>query len=282
MKKALPLIVALVLGVLAVLGVQHYLSQKDIEFRKKTRPMKVIVVGDKIAAGQKLVRSVLQEREFPEAMLPENVVTAQDLKDILNQPVNRNIYPGEPLLWSYLGREEKKQSLSEVIPLDERAITIASENIAGVDGYIQPNDRVDIYIIVDVPTKKKQKVPTKEGDLVDIEVDDTKNAAFLLLQNVTVLATGSSFARGVVDTQQDYGAITLSVTPSEAGLLKFASETGRLSLTLRNPQDFGETSKIEIFDMDSILDVAKLRELQNARKKRIEVYRKGKALSVER
>lgn len=282
MKNLLPLIVAVVLGAFAVIGVQHYIGQKDLEYRQKVMPKSVIVSAAKIAAGEKLAPDLLRQKEFPAAMLPENVVTPDMLKDVLNKPVNRDVYPGEPILWSFLGVQKAANSLSQVIKPDERAVTISVDNVGGIDGYIQPNDRVDIYILTDVPVKKKQEVLNKEGGVTTIEVEGKQQASFLLLQNVIVLATGSSFGSGVVPTQQAYTTITLSVTPEEAGLLKFATGVGQLSLTLRNPQDFGEASKIEVFNMDSILDVAKLRDVQAERKKRIEVYKQGKSEIVER
>lgn len=282
MKNLLPLIVAFILGLVAVFGVQEYIKKKDAAFNEKIKPKTVIVASTKINSGQKITVDCLSKRDFPEEMLPENVVSPDALKDILNKPVNRDVYQGEPILWSFLGMQKTSTTLSQVIKSDERAITISVDGVNGVDGYIQPNDRVDMYITTEVPTKKKQEVPTKDGGVTTIEVEAKKEVAFLLLQNVTVLATGASFGRGVAETKQEYSTITLSVSTQEAGLIKFATEAGHLSLTLRNPEDFNETSKIDIFDMDSVLDVAKLREIQDLRKKRIEVYKQGKAETIER
>lgn len=282
MKNIVPLIVALLLGVFAIVGVKNYMSKKDQEVIDKTAPKIVIVAKKDIPAGTRLTKAMLAQRSLPGQMLPPNVITPQNVNDIDGQAVNRDMYEGEAFLWSYLGAQTQRKKLSEVITLDERATTISVDNVSGVDGYIHPNDRVDVYLSVQVPTKKEQKVPSQQGDLVTIEVDDTKDVVFMLLQNVSVIATGPSFGKGHVETQQDYGTVTLSLTPTEAGLLKFAGETGKISLTLRNPQDFGEVSKVDIFDINSILDVAKLREVQNERKKRIEVYRKGKGVLIER
>ncbi|EKD26381.1 MAG: hypothetical protein ACD_79C01234G0007 [uncultured bacterium] len=283
MKKALPLVIALILGLVAMFGVQNYLKKINLDFEKKNQPKTIVVLSQNVLAGERLTKDVLSKRDFPAKMLPENVVTPQDLKDVLNQPVNRDVFAGESLLWSYLGSEKMKGSLSQVIELEERAISISCNNISGVDGYIQPNDKIDIYIITEIPYKKKQLMPKESGEMVEVEVDEQKSVAFLLLQNVTVLATGSSFGQGgMVETQQAYSTITLSATPQEAGLLKFAGEVGSLSMALRNPKDFSESSKIEIIDMDSIIDVARLKEVQQARKKRIEVYNQGKAQLIER
>lgn len=282
MKNILPLVVAFILGFFAVFGVQRYISNKEQEYRVKVQPKTVIVASKKISAGEKLTSDLLRERDFPAQMLPENVITKEMLKDILRKPVNRDVFPGEPILWSFLGSQRRETTLSQVVKLDERAITISVDKTAGVDGYIQPNDHVDIYIMTQVPTKKKQEVIGKDGTMTPLEIEDKKEATFLLLQNVIVLATGDSFSKGTMGTQQNYSTITLAVTPKEAGLLKFATEAGQLSLTLRNPQEFGEAAEIEIFDMDSILDVAKLRQLQDDRKKRIEVYRQGKTEILER
>ncbi|MBN2144318.1 MAG: Flp pilus assembly protein CpaB [Candidatus Aureabacteria bacterium] len=283
MKKILPLIVAVVLGLVAVLGVQNYLKKKDEEYREKVRPKQVIVAQRNIKSGEQLTLDILAIREFPEAMLPENVVTSQDKDSVLYQPVSRDFSQGEPLLWTYLGTPKAAKAMSQVIRADERAITISVDNVAGVDGYIQPNDRVDIYVSIKIPDTKKQQVPTKDSEQVTmIDVDTLKPVTFILLQNVTVLATGSSFFQEQVATDHEYHSVTLAVTPMEAALVKFASENGSLCLALRNSQDFGEASKVEIIEMNTILDLAKLRELQEDRKKRVEVYRQGKMQVVER
>ncbi len=283
MKKSLPLIVAILLGLLAVLGVRNFIKKKDEAYKLKWDTKSVLVAKKAVKAGQRLAPEMLGKREFPKKMLPENTVNPDQAQDILNQPVNRDLYPGEPILWSFLGGEEKGKSLSNVIRTEERAVTLSVNNISGVDGYVKPNDRVDIYAFMKVPTKKKQQIPSKEagGEPQTIEVDDTKTVAFLFLQNVSVLATGNSFNQSQFPSEEratapPYHSITFAVTPTEATLLKFASENGDLSLALRNPQDFSEVSDIEVVDMGTILDITKLKEVQQARKNRVEVYRQGK------
>jgi pilus assembly protein CpaB len=282
MKKSLPLIVAVILGMVAVFGVQNYLKKKDKEYVEKVRPKRVIVAQRNLKAGERLTVDVLASREFPEAMLPENVVTEQDQNDILDQPVSRDFSKGEPLLWSFLGAPKAVKAMSQVVEIDERAVSISVDTISGVDGYVQPNDRVDIYVTIKVPTTKKQQMPGKDGEVTTVEIEDQKTVTFLLLQNVTILATGSSFFQDKTSEDHEYRSVTLAVTAVEAGLVKFASQAGELSLALRNIQDFGEASKIEIVDMNTVLDLARLREVQENRKKRIEVYRQGKIQMVER
>jgi pilus assembly protein CpaB len=282
MKKALPLIVAIALGLVAVLGVRNFLAKKDEESKLKWNTKKVLVAQQEVKAGQRLSGDMIAAREFPAKMLPENAVNPDDAEEIVNQPVNRDLYKGEPLLWSFLGGEEKEKSLSHGIRIEERAVTVSVNNISGVDGYVKPNDRVDIYVFMKVPTKKKQQIPTKDGgEPQTIEVDDTKTIAFLFLQNVTVLATGKSFHQSQLPSSQkttapSYNSITFAVTPTEVALLKFVSENGDLSLALRNPQDFSDVTDIEVVDMGTILDLTKLKEVQQARKNRVEVYRQGR------
>jgi len=282
MKKAIPLIVAIVLATFAVIFVEKYLVTQKKDFQKKHKPKTVLVLKRKILNGERISRQYLAKKTFPGDMLPSNVMTPQDQKDVIGRKVNRTIYAKEPLLWSHFGQQDTKKTMSEIIPLDERAITIPMNNISGVDGYIQPNDHVDIYISTSVPTKELKQLPTRDGGVMTTEVEGEKDAIFLLLQNVIIAATGDSFGKGAIPTKQSYSSITVFVTPLEAGLLKFATETGSLSLALRNPKDFSEVSQLDVFDKNTILDQARLKEVQNARKKRIEVYRKGKSKIIER
>jgi Flp pilus assembly protein CpaB len=54
------------------------------------------------------------------------------------------------------------------------------------------------------------------------------------------------------ETKPQSPLITLSLTPREAGILAYISETGKIRLILRNPQD-SKMEPLEITSLESIL-----------------------------
>lgn len=240
----------------------------------------VLVPAQNIEPGTRLTESLLSQRPFPAQMLPEGVITPDDIADIINQPVSRKCYKGQALVWSDIGSIDAEETLSRTITPGERAITIPVNKISGLEGYIKPNDRIDLFASMAVPYVKDQQVPTQDGGVVSVKVEANKNVVFLLLQNVVVLATGQSFNQNVA--QNSYASLTLALTPKEAGLVKFAMDHGSLSAILRNSKDFGEDAEIEFIDIDEFMNLSKLKDLQNERTKRVEVYKMGKAKIIEK
>ena len=85
-----------------------------------------------------------------------------------------------------------------------------------------------------------------------------------VLQDVTILATGQQTAKNMIGQENrrsgGYSLVTLSVTPREAEMLVFAQQVkGRLTLSLRNPEDVGFERDLPRVDFDQI--EVQLREL---------------------
>ena len=281
MKNIMPLIVAVVLGALAVIGVSRYLKRMESDFNERVKPKEIVVAASDIKVGQTIVTEMLATRTFPEDMIPQQAVLPQDVNDIIGQPVARDIYKGEPILWTSVGTPKEQKRLSDSLKTGERAYTVAMSPESLVDCYVQPNDKVDILVTFDVPYTKKIAVTDEKGTR-SVEEDATKKATIILLQNVTVLAAGKSFNKDSGVSSEDYGSITFSLAPRECLLLDFIKKHGELSLMLRNSEDYSMETDIEKIDMEAILDLTKLKAVNDDRKKRIEVYRQGQKMDVNK
>jgi pilus assembly protein CpaB len=122
--------------------------------------------------------------------------------------------------------ETKSFSRELVNPMVEvsegkRAVSIFVDLVPGVSGYIQPESMVDVIAYenkVDTKAKKEYK------------------SAVLILENVKVLASGTS-ANTEAEALQ-YQTVTLEVTPEEGVLLGLASkDEDGFYLMLRNNED---------------------------------------------
>ena len=107
-----------------------------------------------------------------------------------------------------------------------RAITLSTDEIAGVGGYLNKNDYVDILSTVTLTQKDE------EGNDVSIPASE------MVLENIKVLETGSRAQNAAAEEPTySYGSVTLSVSPEDALKLYYAISYGRVYLLLRTPQD---------------------------------------------
>jgi pilus assembly protein CpaB len=126
-------------------------------------------------------------------------------------------------------------SLAMLTPVGKRAITIQVDNIASLLGMVKAGDYVDIVAAVPIPVQN----PSGGGM-------SQQPAVIPLFQNVLVLAVGremgssAQYDRRYQQQGQQADAsppITLAIAPSEANLLAFIQEQGRIRLVLRSPAD---------------------------------------------
>lgn len=120
--------------------------------------------------------------------------------------------------------------LAYVIDPGKRAITLSTDELAGVGGYLCKGDYVDIL------STASRKEKDDQGNDVDIP------AIEVVLENIKVLEVGSrtqNEAAKKVDAEPNYsyGSVTLCVSPEDVPKLYYAISYGRVYLSLRAPQD---------------------------------------------
>ncbi|MFC1850991.1 Flp pilus assembly protein CpaB [candidate division CSSED10-310 bacterium] len=299
MKQRGILILALVLGIAAIILVQMYVKKVETKYSRDYDFVTVLVAKQNIAAGTTLENVMIDEKKVPKEYLSANAVTPKDRELILGQTVSIGLQQDQQISWSDLGVREA-EGLSGIIKEGERAITIPVDDVSGVAGLLSPNDHVDIIGTFRTPTEMKRKVNVKSGDFTQTAKYDATTATVALLQNVTILAVGTQLGGYLTDdsmampsaqgnkgrfnldtarsglrrpTERTYKTVTLLVTPLEAQILVYASEKGDLTLSLRNPEDLlteEETQKITFTD---IVKPEFIRRTQIQRDERIRIYR---------
>ena len=166
---------------------------------------------------------------------------------------------GDPILWTYLdGGRGAGRGLADDVPDGMRAVSIPVSGASAVSGLVRPGDHVDVLGSFALP----------EGGAKD--AGEARVVTMTVLQNVTVLATGTTTARSRAGSDRDgassagYGTVTLCATPREAEVLVFAQQMkGRLFLTLRNGSDVYYEADLPRVDFSKIEG-----ELENLNKHR--------------
>lgn len=211
-------ILALVFAGIAAWLTFHYL-QKEMNKSKAVQPQNIVVAATDIPIGSTISEPQLKVTSWPKDSIPPG--SSEDTKSVVGRVAIRPISKGdavtEPKLKPKAGAPGSG-FMTYIVPQGHRAITVAVNEVAGVAGFITPNDRVDVVLTTPIPGSQSE------------------NISKIILQNVPILATGQI-------TDQKEGkpvvvpTVTLDLTPEDAEKLVLAGSKGTLQLLLRNIAD---------------------------------------------
>ena len=212
------MIIAIVCGLLTVLGLSYYLNSSKQTVTKTGTYSDVVVAVNTIPAYVKISSEMLTLKSLPtEAVHPDAVAS---VASIVGGITNAEISKDEQVLKSRVVTENTEAGLAYRIPENMRAMTIPVTEITGVAGYINKGDNVDI--LVSYNDKDTTNLP--------------KASVFTQLQNLKVLVIGNA-AKTTKEGQALPGSLTLLVNPEQAEVLVYALNHGTMNLALRNPVD---------------------------------------------
>ncbi len=210
-------VVALAFAGLASWMVYDYL-QKTAEKTKATQGQQIVVAAADIPLGGTINATQVKTAGWSRESIPPGSIT--DTKGCVGRIAIRAISAGEPITESKLIPKEGAASagvMSYIVPQGHRAVTVAVNEVAGVAGFLSPQNRVDVVTTV---------TPTNSQDTI----------SKIVLQNVPILAIGQL-------TEQKEGkpvvvtTVTMDLTPEDAEKLVIASNRGQLEMLLRNVAD---------------------------------------------
>ncbi|HSO50122.1 MAG TPA: Flp pilus assembly protein CpaB [Acidimicrobiia bacterium] len=283
-RRAIVLLVALILAGLAAWAVWNYLQGIENEIEAGQEAVTVYRAVDAIAegtdgaiilsdfnSGGQLLEAGTEERED----LPDGAITTEEQ---LNQVLGNTVAAGPISANSILVESQwtaitiDVTPLAEQIPEGKQAIVVSTDNVRGVNGFVNPGDRVNMIITLDIPEdllpEELQGIATPAAPPAEGEAPTEEDIAVVtftryVLQGIPVLATGRDIradedappqveaepeapVEGETDTtgteEEDTGnetIFTLEVTPEQAERIAYAFENGSMWLTLV-PEDFVE------------------------------------------
>lgn len=258
LKGRLPLVIAIVLGLLAGLIAWSAIETKKKEVQEGWTLVPVIVANRDISEGTILDFDMISQRPIPEQFVTASVVKPESANYIVGQKVLVGIQRGDPILWSHFESTKGFEKLSTIIQKKGRAINIQADNVQAVGGWVRPNDHVDILGTFRDPATREMVTVT-------------------LLQNVIVLATGkitgSTNMNLVPDGEKRYNTVSVLVLPEEAEILALAGDLGKLTLTLRNPEDLDIQEERGRATIQTLLTGERTKALEKIRISTIQVIR---------
>ena len=269
-RRTIVLVVALALAGVAALSVWQFLGNVVKEAEAEIEVVPVIRTTDFIAEGIEgdlvLSQAGRFEESFEEARwFPVNGISnVDDLQRALSGrvaagPISANsIITGDQ--WVPLTIDIKP--LAEQIPSGKQAMTISVDEQKGVNGFINPGDRINVIVTIDVqldlglvdPNSSDFGLPDPtEEQLILL---DSRTISRFVLQGLPVLAVGRDIRPDAdatptvevplaVTSEEEpqeirVGLLTLELAPEQAERLAFTMANGDVWLTLV-PIDFVET-----------------------------------------
>ena len=182
----------------------------------------VVVAAVPLRFGVVLTADVLAEVPWPTASVPAGAFSSREalLGPGGQRTVLSSIGKSEPILASKITGPGQRGTLASVIDDGKRAVTIRVDDVLGVAGFVQPDDRVDVLHT----HNDRPAMPTAQP---------SPGAVYtaVLLQNARVLAVDQLADRGT--QAKPARAVTIEVTPEEAQRVHLAASVGQLSLALR-------------------------------------------------
>ena len=262
LKKIVPLVFAVGLGVVAVLLNSQYLGQQRMKLeqeRKKvlaqySNPVEVVVAARDLPEGIALESAHLRTDSVPEKWVQPYALRPHEIQSVIGQVTAAPIAGGEQVLSNKVRRPEAAPSgstLSSFMPKGKRAVTIAVDTLSGVGGFVRPGDIVDMLWTLPVPPPPGERAASSQAQVVTLT----------LFQDVPVFAVGGEGAGGAPSKAGAPGGeakgqfVTVGLTPQETSFLLFAREQGRIQLSLRPRADKGVQVQVKPADFNSLMEL---------------------------
>jgi pilus assembly protein CpaB len=177
----------------------------------------IVVAAESLAYGTAMTPDNVVEIPWFSNTLPEGAFAIKD--DLLNggrRVVLSPLKRGEPVLRSKITGPGQRASLASLLDEGKRAVTVSVDDVRGVAGFVLPGDFVDIVVIADDGSPKRQSYSD------------------ILLEHVKVLAIDQVASEG--EGQPTVAkAVTVEVTKEQAQKILLATNIGKLSLILARP-----------------------------------------------
>jgi pilus assembly protein CpaB len=211
------LVVAILMG-----GSAAYLTRSWLKDQTRAssaiQPVGTIVVAaESLAYGTTMTPDNVIEIPWFSNTLPEGAFAVKDdllsgARRVVLSPLKR----GEAVLRSKITGPGQRASLASLLDEGKRAVTVSVDDVRGVAGFVLPGDFVDIVVIADDGSTKRQSYSD------------------ILLEHIKVLAIDQVASEG--EGQPTVAkAVTVEVTKEQAQKILLATNIGKLSLILARP-----------------------------------------------
>jgi len=159
-------------------------------------------------------------------------VFMRDTAQIIGRTLQVDAAKGVTFIPDLLYPEGMGPGIADRLQPGYRAVTVSIADIGAVFGFARPGSMVDVLF------------RAKAGE-------DRPEQTLTLLERIQVLAINANMLPDSKIDLKETGTVTLSVTPSQAKVLKVVEGRGELSLALRNPKDNFQYAPIDLSNFNA-------------------------------
>jgi pilus assembly protein CpaB len=263
-------IAGVILGLIAVVMVNIYINDMSAEAKRRAereldkmrRNQAVVLVAKQDIPVDTVIQSGMLETSIVprEYVQPQVAASLDNVSDMITiAPISR----GEQISFTKLSTSSqmvKHRDLASITPVGKRAVGVSAENISDVAGLVKPGDSVDLIAVLSMPKEDK------DGKKI---IEQTIVPAF---QNVLILAVGQETDINARPGKQKekINQITVALGPTEANILAFLQEQGKIRISLRSSED-SHIEAVESTTWQSVLE--QIPALKEKEAESIDIYR---------
>jgi len=209
-------VLAVLVAAVAAYALYTYLKGQEQRVSEAVATERIVVAAVEIPMGTTINMTQVKTADWPKANLPQGAFPASD--QVIGRTSIQTFLPGDAITDTKLMPKEGPVGIMTYkIPEGHRAMTVGVDQVAGVAGFINPGNIVDVVLIASPP-------------------GSNQSISKIVLQNVPILAIAQ-----IVEQKEGkpvvVPTVTVDVTPEDAEKLAIASTQGRLQLVLRRLGD---------------------------------------------
>jgi pilus assembly protein CpaB len=224
------IVLAVVLA-LSIAGIVSYgFSVRVRSQRSQGHTVKVVVAKKALSAGSPISADSVALIDWPAAMPLTGAFSKPE--EVIGRSVIYPISEHQPILDHDVASAGSGIGLTVKIPEGMRAVSVRSNDVVGVAGFLYPGSRVDVLV-------------TSKVDNSQIPMTQT------VLPNVEVLVAGQKIEPDPTGKPETVNVVTLLLKPEDGEKLVLASTQGAIQFVLRNgaDQQSPETRPVDMTDL---------------------------------
>ncbi|MCK5849299.1 MAG: Flp pilus assembly protein CpaB [Kiritimatiellae bacterium] len=228
MKNFIPLVIAVLLGLAAVLAVSRLLKERT---KLEEDTITVVAAARDIKKGAVLTDGSIMKKEVPYSARPAQAIYWSRSDMVVGQKAMRSISQSDYVFLSDVGLSS---SMGDIVGEGEWAVALLAPSW-GIGSVVQPGDEVAVIGTFDIKTK------VKSADLAEAQKASKTEATLVLFPRVRILSVGEMGEDERSGTRQ----IIVALPPRQAQVLIAAARRATLMLALRRPGDESAISRID-------------------------------------
>ena len=217
----------------ATFGIYRVLEATKAQSRIITKA--VVIATQDVAEGRAIEAASVAVAQWPVNTVPAGAFASVD--SVVGRVARIDVFKGEVIVPGRLAPDGVGPGLQVKITPGKRAIAVRIDDVAGINGLIQPNSRVDVLVTL------------RDGER-------NMQVSKLFMSNMRVLSVGTISQVSPDNRPISAPTATLEVTPVEAERLAIAQREGTIQLMLRG---YGDPDSIKTEGAKSADVLAQLR-----------------------